>query len=154
MIRSTKNIIVSDAEGNIIRRFASVKDAAAAYNVSTSTITYWIKSDVLRNGQAFDYDPEQESRKAFDEPKKVKKKKEVAVVEKPKVELDRENNIIYKYETIGTRVCITPCPHRINPKPTIGSVQCQCCSRFEGMDRDTHEVACRKVTINLMKQYD
>jgi hypothetical protein len=143
---NTKRVIVSDAEGNIVRRFASIKDAAVAYNVSTSAITYWVINDQPKNGYIFEY----EQPKKGDKPtKKVKKVKEIE--ESPKVELDRVNNNILAYETIGTRVCITPCPYRINPKPTIGSVLCQGCSRFDGMDRETHEVACRKVLYNLMK---
>lgn len=44
------------------------------------------------------------------------------------------------YETLGTRVCITPCPHKRNVK--IGSVLCQSCPSFRGISRSEHVVLC------------
>lgn len=44
------------------------------------------------------------------------------------------------YETIGTRVCITPCPYNKGVK--IASVRCQCCYNYQGHSRERHLVAC------------
>lgn len=44
------------------------------------------------------------------------------------------------YETIGTRVCITPCPY--NKSVKIASVRCQCCYSYHGHSRERHLVAC------------
>ena len=145
MIRSRK-VIVKDVDGNILRRFESVKEAALAYDITVATMTYWLKSDKDRSGKFFEY--EDADVKPVKKTKK-KKAKEKEPKPTPKVELDREFSNILKYETLGTMVCITPCPYRINPKPTIGSAQCQACSRHNGQDRETHEVACRKIRINI-----
>ena len=137
----TRKVIVKDADGDIVRRFASVKEAALAYDITINTMTYWLKSDKDRGGKLFEYED------ADVKPIKRTKKKEKEPKPTPKVVLDSESCNILTYETLGTRVCITPCPYRINPKPTIGSAQCQVCSRHNGMDRETHEVACRKIGI-------
>ena len=138
-------VIVKDVEGNILRRFESVKEAALAYDINVATMTYWLKSDKDRSGKFFEYEDAD-----LKPVKRIRKKaKEKEPKQAPKVELDREFSNILKYETLGTKVCITPCPYRINPKPTIGSAQCQACPRHNGMDRETHEVACRKIRINI-----
>lgn len=146
MLRS-RQVIVKDVDGNILRRFVSVKEAALAYDISVATMTYWLHSEKDRSGKVFEYADADAKPVKKKETKKKKKAKEPKIA--PKVELDREYSNILHYETLGTRVCITPCPYRINPKPTIGSAQCQACSRHNGMDRETHEVACRKIRINI-----
>ena len=144
----SRKIYVKDMNGETVRVFDSLKDAAEVYGVSSSTISYWANNGCIKDGYSFEYDPGEEEAKLFGgNPKKPKKPKAEVAVED--VELDMENNHILSYETIGTRVCVTPCPYRINPKPTIGSVQCQCCGRFQGINRKAHEVACKKVICRL-----
>lgn len=45
-----------------------------------------------------------------------------------------------KYETLGTRICTTPCRHKDWVK--IGSVLCQACNSFGGINRTEHFVVC------------
>ena len=45
-----------------------------------------------------------------------------------------------EYKTLGTRVCITMCPHKKTIK--IGSIACQSCCHFGGINRGEKFVRC------------
>ena len=139
-----KEVIVLDSNGNIVERYPSLRDLAAAYNVNHATVVYWLRKGAERDGKTFDYaNPEQ---KTTYKPRQKKDPSEAAGQEKCEEEkeepLDRVNNTIIPYETIGTRLCITPCPFKLAPKPKVGSYLCQSCASFRGISRKTHEVAC------------
>lgn len=137
-----KEVVVYNSEGDIIERYSNLRDLATAYGVNHATVVYWLRKDVVRDGKTFDYaNPEQ---KTTYKPRKKKAPSEAeeqdGCEEEKEEPLDRVNNTIIPYETIGTRLCTTPCPFKLSPK--VGSYLCQTCASFRGISRKTHEVAC------------
>ena len=70
----SRKIYVKDMNGETVRVFDSLKDAAEVYGVSSSTISYWANNGCIKDGYSFEYDPGEEEAKLFGgNPKKPKK---------------------------------------------------------------------------------
>lgn len=120
-----RRVEVYDTSGAIVNQFDKAVEAAIHYNISESTLSYRIKRGGYYGGLKF------VSSKLYDaHPKKEPGKK----IEKHSLE----------YEANG-RICLTPCPYKKDMK--IGSVLCQECHSFHGIDRNEHTVKCSRKMI-------
>ena len=121
----TNEVIVTEIDGSK-KAFNSVKEAASYYRMSSTAIRNRLTGIVKEEQRKFEYGnigcSVLKHRMSEDELK------------------DRYENI--QYETLGTRLCITPC--RLNGDIKVGSALCQGCIRFRGMDRVNHIVLCEK----------
>lgn len=149
---------------NPVGWFDCISDVARKFGHSITTITKRIERGAVINGVRIRFPKEGEDLGAIpylsppkkygriEKPKsvfKVGRPEKPAKVEKSKpepkeVELDRENCNIIRYEVRNKCECITPCPHMLPPKTMVGSFKCQKCASFKGINRKTHEVACKR----------
>lgn len=132
MYSRTNEVIVTEADGSK-KVFPSVKDAAEFYKMSSSSIRNRITGFVKDGLRTFEYGAIGNSRL-------------VSRMNKHGKEMAYDN---IPYETLGTRLCITPCPS--NGELKVGSARCQGCSRFQGIDREKHIVFCEK-RKNVMEE--
>ena len=118
-------INVYDKDGKLIKSYKRMKDAADAYGVTPSTIGYRINTGKPYKGVTF-------RRGAIP-------CTEDAIRKQSTIPEDFENLLDYEEEH---RICYTPCPYKTGIK--IGSVLCQSCFSFKGMDRENHKLACNR----------
>lgn len=124
-----QSIEVYNEQGELVETFTKTKDAAKAYGVTPPTLIFRMKKGKYYNGFLFKcggliFDDEPYTRKGVDIPKGFE-----------------EEHTLLNYESYG-RVCLTPCQFKESPKPKIGSVLCQCCHAFCGINREKQQVAC------------
>ena len=125
--------------------FDKQNDAIEFSGLSKSTFISKIKcGEMVNDGWRFEPMPlsDEEVKRIERKLLKLKSAKKEECAQGGIKETDREKYTICHYETNGARVCITPCPHYLAPKPKIGSAKCQNCSYFHGIDRTSQEVAC------------
>lgn len=123
-------VIVTEVDGTK-KIFNSVSQAGEYYGITSTAITNRILGKVKSDPRKFEYTG----------------KKSVAEKRKNRQIKDKDDDTPLKssrkqvpYETLGTRVCITLCQHRKDVK--VGSMLCQGCLRFHGINRDKHIVIC------------
>lgn len=124
---NNNGVLVYDKDGKLIGSYKRTKDAADAYGVKPSTIGYRINTGKPYDGVTF-------------------KRGKFTCVGKESVERQSTIPEDFEYPLLDYeeehRICYTPCPHKNWVK--IGSVLCQSCSSFKGMDRENHKLACNK----------
>lgn len=129
----SKEVIVCDADGNVIDQLPSVKETARRYGFAHASILYRIYTGCSKGGIVFRFadpnNPVNENLKRYGN-------KPVNFDDK----LDDKYNIL-DYKTVNG-VCITPCPFKESPKPKVGSAACLKCRQFKGKDKTKHQVAC------------
>lgn len=125
-----REVIVTEPDGTK-RIFPSVAKTGEYYGTTATAITNRILGKVKGDPRKIEY-----TGKTFVGAHNKKKGCKDDDDDTP-VNIKREE---VQYETIGTRVCITPCKYRANIK--VGSSRCQGCSRFHGINRDKHVVIC------------
>ena len=123
-------VIVTEIDGTK-RLFPSVSKAGEYYGTTATAITNRILGKVKSDPRKFEY-----TGKTY-VGGQIKKRDKKDEEDDTPCNLKREE---IPYETIGTRVCITLCKHRKNVK--IGSIKCQECAKFHGINRDKHIVIC------------
>lgn len=130
-----KAVIATDADGNVVATYPSIKEAGRALNLKAATISYRIRSGQYFKGIAYrfrtkaDYTPYTTMEEADEKP-----------------QLPDAFGGQYKilaYSTRLERICITPCPYKEGTnKAMIGSLQCEACRSFRGKKRNEHLIAC------------
>lgn len=153
--------VVMEVFGNPVGWFDCISDVARKFGHSVTTITSRIQRGSVINGVRIRFPKEGEDLSSIpylsppknhgrmEKPKSVNKvgrpKKPVKPKPEPKeVVLDREKYNIIRYEVRNQFECITPCPYMLSPKTLVGSTKCQKCFSFKGINRKTHEVACKR----------
>lgn len=116
-------IVVEDGQETI---YESLRVAAKSLGISVSTIKNRLNG-YGDDGRIYKYVDKPQ-------PKYLKKKNGCSIP----IETFKMN-----YETLGTRVCITICPHIRDVK--IASVLCQACSSYRGINRDEKYVLCTRI---------
>ena len=114
MAPKKKPIIVRNIDGSIHKRYASVREAAEAYNAGHSNILCWIKSKKPKDGKIFEF----ENPADFKEGGYVYRRLRPKAVSTKNSELNKAYTIL-KYETRYNKVHITSCPFKEVPKPMI-----------------------------------
>lgn len=129
MSRKGKPVVVHDLEGNILERFETVHAVARHYNVLHPNVLYWIRNNRVRDGKVFSFENESdyEHHTRYNLYHPIKHFEDA--------ELDRDSYKIVPYEVKFMRVSITPCPYKDFPKPMVGSMGCQACRYFKGLDK-------------------
>ena len=152
--------VVMEVLGKPTGWFDCISDVARRFGHSVTTITKRIEREAVINGVLIRYPNESDDLEAMEHlspPKKhgkTVKVKSIRKVGRPKKErpepqpketvLNREKYNIIPYEVRNKVECITPCPYMLSPKTLVGSIRCQKCVSFRGIDRKTHEVACKR----------
>lgn len=152
--------VVMEVLGKPIGWFDCISDVARKFGHCIDTITKRIEREAVINGVLIRYPNESDDLEAMEylsPPKKYGKTgkvKSIRKVGRPKKErpelkpketvLNREKYNIIPYEVRNKVECITPCPYMLSPKTLVGSTRCQKCVSFRGIDRKTHEVACKR----------
>ena len=124
-------IIVTEIDGTK-KLFPSLKSAGEFYGTTATAIRHRILGLVKNEPRKFEYT----GKTCVNPQKKERSKKD----EEDNTPCDNKNRKEIPYETLGSRVCITLCQHRKGVK--VGSVRCQGCLRFHGIDRNKHIVIC------------
>lgn len=133
-------VIVIELDGTK-RFFPSVAETGRYYHLTETAVRNRIKGIVQSEPRKFRYAQERNLGDPFKtEGSEVRESSEPAVPEISEL----------TYETSGTRICITPCPHR--PQYKIGSAGCQDCCKFKGIDREHHIVKCTHKGVNERKK--
>lgn len=130
-----KAVIATDADGNIVATYPSIKEAGRALNLKAATINYRIRTGKYYNGISYRF-------KNGDDytPYTTIVKDKVAPV--PSDAFSGQYRII-AYSTRQKRICITPCPYKEGArKVMVGSLQCEACRSFRGKKRNEHLIAC------------
>lgn len=130
-----KAIKVCLKDGTPINVYGSAKEAAQAYGVTPNTIIYWVYRNIVKDGYIF----------MFDNPGHAEPNPHIGgsqIKNRPDVDLSNTEYSTIRYETKFKRICITPCPYFDERK--VGSVLCQGCNSFKGINRTNQMVACSK----------
>lgn len=161
---SNSKKVVMEVFDNPVGWFDCISDVARKFGHSITTITSRIQRGSVINGVRIRFPKEGEDLSSIpylSPPKeygKIRKPKSAFKVGRPEkpvkplkqkpepkeVELDREKYNIIRYEVRNLFECITPCPYMLSPKTMVGSFKCQKCFSFKGINRKTHEVACKR----------
>lgn len=130
-----KAVIATDADGNVVATYPSIKEAGRALNLKAATISYRIRSGQYFKGIAYrfrtkaDYTPYTTMEEADERPQLT--------------DAFGGQYKILAYSTRLERICITPCPYKEGTnKAMIGSLQCEACRSFRGKKRNEHLIAC------------
>lgn len=127
----TREVKVTEIDGTV-RIFPSVKETALYYSMSSTAISDRINGNTKNDPRKFEYT----GRILTDcRVKRSRKDEEDHTPER------KEREEIH-YETIGTRLCVTVCKYKTNAGVKVGSVLCQGCGRFKGINREKHIVIC------------
>lgn len=137
MSNRRKKVDLCNLDGDVVKTFDSVSDAAKEFDVTHCAILYWIGTNNPKNGFTFKFHNEEDKSSSNYQYYKARPIKEK--------EVNREKYNVIKYEVINKRVSITPCPHRRYPRPMVGSAACMKCRYFRGRNRQSHEVACNRI---------
>lgn len=152
--------VVMEVLGKPIGWFDCISDVARRFGNSVTTITRRIEREAVINGVLIRYPNESDDLEAMERlspPKKygsTVKVKSIHKIGRPKKErpepqpketvLNRDKYNIIPYQVRNKVECVTPCPYMLSPKILVGSTRCQKCVSFRGIDRKTHEVACKR----------
>lgn len=128
-------------------RFDTIKEAAKFARMKSSTLAFRIKNkSKLFDDNGYIYEIVEPTEEELLRRVKRKERQSERVFRSDDTELDTKYRIV-TYKVRNLRECITPCPHRDNPKPMIGSVNCVRCSSFRGRNKETHQVACNRSNL-------
>ena len=129
---NTKKIKVENDDGEIIRIFDTIKEAAAFYGVQPEGMTYRAKHRICKNGETVSFLEQHQAGVGR------KRRKNYNGVFK----FDEKKHCKVYYELTMGCVCITPCPFSLSPKPRVGSWECLDCSYFKIKDQENRFVVC------------
>ena len=132
---NTKKVKVENDNGEIIRVFDSVKDAASYYGIQPEGMTYRIKHRICNNGETVSF-LETKCSNGLD--KRLRRLKNYSGVFK----FNEKKHCKVHYEVVSGCVCVTPCPYSLSPKPFVGSCKCLDCSHFKIKDQEQRFVIC------------
>ena len=127
----TREVKVTEIDGTV-KIFPSVKETALYYGITSTAIVSRITGEMKNDPRKFEYT----GRILIDGHVKRSRKDEDDHTP------DRKEREEIHYETIGTRLCVTVCKYKTNAGVKVGSVLCQGCGRFKGINRDKHIVIC------------
>ena len=131
-----KAVVATDAEGNVVETYPSIKAAGRALNIKAPTISHRIKTGKYYNGLSFSF------KKTDDYTPCTTMEDEEEDFAYMSEAFDGRYKII-TYSTMLERICITPCPHKEGTKKImVGSLQCEACRLFRGKKRSEHLIAC------------
>lgn len=160
---------VVDKDGNLVKLFSSLNEAAVEANCTASTLGWRIKNKNVFGGLRAEYMPidlneEQELRRLkWRERAAIQKirKSETQMTdsyEKDSMSIEQKEKLLEEFEKKGIRfeivkyelrnglVSVTPCKKKDNGDsnvwPMIGSAKCVACRYFKGRCRETKEVIC------------
>lgn len=131
-------------KGRVIAIYSSTGNASRCMGCSDTTIRNYIANNTRKGDLSFRFATEEETRlirllgglpEASDDDKDE--------TSEPITKESKYDTI--PYETLAGKLCITPCPHRTDIKPKIGSSQCVECPFFHGRDREKQLVKCSAV---------
>lgn len=158
-----------DKDGNTVKLFSSLNEAAVEANCTASTLGWRIKNKHVFGGLRAEYMPidlneEQELRRLkWRERAAIQKirKSETQMTdsyEKDSMSIEQKEKLLEEFEKKGIRfeivkyelrnglVSITPCKKKDNGDsnvwPMVGSAKCVVCRYFKGRCRETKEVIC------------
>lgn len=126
------------ADGHVIT-FNSLKEAAAFAGIPISTMSVRIRTNIP-DSKGWIYTPV--DCKILPKPKEKRRIPKKTVYKDDDVELNREKYHIVPYQALHHKVCITPCPFLLAPKPFVGSVKCEMCTNFICKDSESKIVIC------------
>lgn len=132
---NAKKIKVENDEGEIIRIFDSVKEAALYYGIQPEGMTYRVKNKICKNGETVSFLEMKSSDGISDKRRRLKRYNGV-------FKFNENKHCKVPYEVVSGVVCITPCPYSLSPKPFVGSCGCLDCSHFKIKDQEKHIVIC------------
>lgn len=132
---NVKKVKVENDDGEIIRVFDSVKEAALYYGIQPEGMTYRIKHKICNKGETVSFLEEQCSN-GLD--KRFRRLKNYSGVFK----FNEKKHCKVHYEVVSGCVCVTPCPFSLSPKPFVGSCKCLDCSHFKIKDQEQRFVIC------------
>lgn len=139
-------VLAVDAEGNIVKRYASPTEAAEDYHITTGAAYYRIKSHTCKNGVRLVYQDTWDGQPLST----VKMKRSLSkhsdeIFERKDDVLDESRYELRSYECRQKFINVTPCGRKFKPDGSpifIGSVACQSCVSFHGIDRSRKMIAC------------
>jgi hypothetical protein len=130
-----KVVIATDADGNIVATYPSIKEAGRALNLKAATISYRIRTGKFFKGLTYRF-------KNGDDYTPYTTMVESEFIPDPSDAFDGQYKIL-AYSTRQERICITPCPYKEGTrKVMVGSLQCEACRSFRGKKRTEHLIAC------------
>lgn len=130
-----KAVIATDADGNVVASYPSIKAVGRALNLKPSTINYRIRTGKYYNGIMYRF-------RRKDDYTPYTTMVEDTIIPVPSDAFCGQYRIL-SYNTRQERICITPCPYKEGTrKVMVGSLQCESCRSFRGKKRTEHLVAC------------
>lgn len=130
-----KAVIATDADGNVVATYPSIKDAGRALNLKAATISYRIRTGKFFKGITYCF------KKCDDYTPYTTMEEDDTIPCLPDA-FDGKYKIL-AYSTRQGRICITPCPYKEGTNKTmVGSLQCEACRSFRGKKRTEHLIAC------------
>lgn len=158
-----------DKDGNTVKLFSSLNEAAVEANCTASTLGWRIKNKHVFGGLRGEYMPidlneEQELRRlkwrerAAIQKIRKSEKQMTDSYEKDSMSIEQKEKLLEEFEKKGIRfeivkyelrnglVSVTPCKKKDNGDsnvwPMVGSAKCVDCRYFKGRCRETKEVIC------------
>lgn len=132
---NAKKVKVENDDGEIIRIFYTIKDAASYYGIQPEAITYRAKNRFSRDGETFSFVETTLNSGIRAKNRRLKNYS-------GKFTFDERKHCQVPYRLVRKHVCITPCPFSVSPKPFVGSCRCLDCSYFKERDKDKMIVFC------------
>ena len=139
-------------KGRVIAIYSSTGNAGRCMGYSDSTIRNYIANGTQKGGLSFRFADETETELIRRLGGLPASKDDNEVDEAPKAVVKESNYTSIPYETIAGKVCITPCPHRLDVKPKVGSSQCAECPFFHGRNRVEQTVRCSATSDRTWKK--
>ena len=131
---NVKKVKVENDEGEIIRIFDSVKEAAAFYGIRPETMTYRAKTKFSKDGETTSFIEVTRYARC--------KKRRLSAKEEANFVFDNHRHCKVFYSLVKKHICITPCPYFSSPKPFVGSSRCMDCPYFKVRDKENGFVIC------------
>jgi hypothetical protein len=147
-----KRAVAIIRKGRVIAIYSSTGNAGRCMGYSDATIRNYIANGTQKGGLSFRFADEAETKLIRRLGGLPVSKDNDEVVEAPKPTVKESNYTTISYETIAGKVCITPCPHRIDDKPKVGSSQCAECPFFHGRNREKQTVRCSAASDRTWKR--
>lgn len=132
---NVKKIKVENDEGEIIRIFDTIKEAASYYGLRPEGMTYRAKHRICKNGETVSFLEIRTSNGLSSKRRRLKKYNGI-------FKFNAKKHCKVPYELMMGCVCITPCPFSLSPKPRVGSCKCLDCSYFKIKDKEKQFVVC------------
>lgn len=137
-----KEVVVTEQDGTR-RVFKSEEEVCRFYGLTHSALKRRIRGEVKSETMKFEATGKVNNGEPHNKGVEKAEKKEARIPMRMEVKEKPFNLSGYPeipYETMGTRLCVTPCPHYKDV--LIASVKCQCCNYYHGHSRMRHLVAC------------